>query len=117
ETKEKGYNLGLSHGIPSIISFLSLLNGYEDFKAKADQTLRRAITYILSLRNDDINAFSLFPSWIIPNEETIYDSRLAWCYGDLGIGIALWNASKSLNDSKLKITAQDILVHSAKRTS
>jgi hypothetical protein len=37
---------------------------------------------------------SNFPSWI-QESEPLSGSRLAWCYGDLGISTALWQAAQS----------------------
>lgn len=35
-------------------------------------------------------------------------SRLAWCYGDLGVAVALWNAGKVLDDETLKTKAHEV---------
>lgn len=116
---EKRYNLGLSHGIPSIVNYLSRLYVFEDFKSKTEKMLRGAIHYMLSIQSHNLNDFSLFPNWVKKgkNQNTREKSRLAWCYGDLGIGVSLWKASKALDDPVLGDTALTILKHAAGRTS
>ncbi len=116
ETKEMGYNLSLSHGMASIIGVLTKLHGYIDFKELASKLLKSAVNYVADYKNEDNNAFSLFPSWIPKNNNIDYTSRVAWCYGDLGIGLQLWYASKTLKDEDLKQTSISILKHAAMRT-
>lgn len=114
ETGEKGYNLSLSHGMSSIINYLSRLWIIEDFQPQLKKLLNGATQYILQFENYD-KGISLFPSWIQSNKTIQYNGRVAWCYGDLGIGISLYKASKALNNSNLKSRALNILIHSAKR--
>ena len=42
-------------------------------------------------------------------------SRLAWCYGDLGIGIILYQAAKTFNDVELENFALEVLLHTTTR--
>lgn len=119
KTGEKRYNLGLSHGIPSIINYLSRLYVFDDFKRETEAMLRGGINYILSTQSSDADDLSLFPNAIKKDGTKNKDetSRLAWCYGDLGIGVSLWIASKALSDPVLEAEAISILKHAAKRTS
>ncbi|GAA4273595.1 lanthionine synthetase C family protein [Aquimarina gracilis] len=114
ETGLQGYNLSLSHGMSSIINFLSRLHEYEEFKDSVSPILIGAITYLSSFENLDKNAFSLFPSRVTdPMEDT--KSRLAWCYGDLGIGLSLRIAAKTLEDDMLYEMAIGVLKHASNR--
>jgi len=119
DSGEKRYNLGLSQGIPSIVNYLSGLYVFEDFKEKTETMLRGGVNYILRFLSDDLSDFSLFPNWIKKGEthNPKEKSRLAWCYGDLGVGLSLWRASKALNDQTLSDTAITILKHAARRTA
>lgn len=118
ETKERGYNLSLSHGMSSIVGILTKIHEQDGFKEKAEPMLRGAIKYILSFKTEKENPFSIFPSWITDKSEgEDGQSRLAWCYGDLGVGMRFWYASKTLNDEALGQTAIEVLKHSAKRTA
>lgn len=115
ETKEKGYNLSLSHGMSSIVNFLSRLYHYDDFKDRVEGMLKGGVNYILSHKSEDKNSLSLFPNYIKLNEKVQRNSRLAWCYGDLGIGLSLWKASKALKDGVLEKESIDILKHTSGR--
>lgn len=115
ETGKKGYNLSLSHGISSIVNFLSRLYIYDDFQVKVEGMLKRGINYILSFKNENENSLSLFPSYIKKDEAIEWNSRVAWCYGDLGIGLSLWHSAKALKDNSIKNAAIQILEHSALR--
>lgn len=115
ETKKKGYNFSLSHGIPSIINFLSRLHSIDDFKLKLEPLIKKSISYILHSKSDDPDHYSLFPNIECEPYNKNRHSRLAWCYGDLGVGITLFQASKILDDNNLNETAINILKHSSKR--
>ncbi len=115
ETGLSGANLSLSHGISSIINFYSRLHQYEDFKNLVHDQIVGAVTYMLSHKNEDLSASSWFPSWIHTDMEENSTSRLAWCYGDLGIGISLWKAGNALDNAMYKEEALQILKHSTKR--
>ena len=117
DTKERGYNLSLAHGMSSIVGILTKLYQYDDFELKTKTMLIDSINYIMDFKNENNRAFCLFPSWVSEDNEINSKARLAWCYGDLGIGIKLWYASKVLNDKKLANEAINILKHAAKRTT
>lgn len=110
-----GYNISLSHGIASIINFLSRLYIYPEFKAKVDYILKGAVEYILSFKKNNQDSVSLFPNYISSDGEESWPSRLSWCYGDLGIAISLWHFSKATNDNNLKKETLEIVRHSSIR--
>jgi lantibiotic modifying enzyme len=118
ETKERGYNLSLSHGMSSIVGILTKFHENDAFKERAEPMLKGAIKYIMSHKTSQEDPFSVFPSWITENsEDENGQSRLAWCYGDLGVAMRFWYAAKTLNDEELGNTALEVLKHSAKRTA
>ena len=119
DSGEKRYNLGLAHGISSLVNYLSGLYVFEDFKGETEHMLRGSINYMLSVLSDDPDDFSLCPNWIKKDEPQPQKekSRLAWCYGDPGVGISLWQASKAMNDPVLREKAIALLKHAARRTS
>lgn len=59
------------------------------------------------------NAVSLYPSINLKNAEE--SNRLAWCYGDLGIGIALLRASMVTNNKLWYEKALEILFYAVHR--
>ena len=115
EKGNEGYNLSLSHGISSIINFLTRLHDIDKFSEASKKLLIGGAKYILSLENATSENLSLFPSWVEEGFPREYNSRIAWCYGDLGIGLSLLHAGKSLNDDSLTGRAVEILHHTAKR--
>lgn len=114
EDNSEGYNLSLSHGIASIIAFLAYLHRLDICREKVNPLLEGAVRYMLS-HSLDISQFeSHFPSWV-QEGQPLSHSRLAWCYGDLGIGISLWQAARIMGNKELEQRAVEVLKHSAGR--
>lgn len=111
----KRYNLGLSHGITSIINFISRLQKFDKFRAYSDKLLDGSLNYVLEVQSDNPRNLSLFPNWVDEGTTPCYDSRIAWCYGDLGIGLSLMNVGKALNNESLLLHAQRVLTHTTYR--
>lgn len=117
---EKGdvVDLALSHGMASIIYFLtkmfSVVTLQED-KNKIIKLIKKSCDFILSEKNFLTGSiYSYFPySVTLSNLKHQTNSRLAWCYGDLSIGITLFNAGKILNDDFLLDSAESILINAA----
>ena len=89
---EEEINLGLSHGMASILVFLSKIYTskiFEMYSSKILELIDGGVEYLLS-QQQDVNIYhSFFPycsSFDMPKKMT---SRLGWCYGDLSVGIAL----------------------------
>ena len=115
ETGFKGYDLGISHGIPSIIAILSkiLKSGINEKKVR--HLLTGSINYLLkNIQEPSINQ-SYFLNTICENS-TATKSRLAWCYGDLGVAISLYQASVALGNKELTDLSNEIFLFSSKRT-
>ncbi len=111
----RGYNLSLSHGMSSIVNFLSRLVVFDDFKNHVEKELRQSVAYILQKQNKEGVDNSCFPDWITLDNKKSKKGRLAWCYGDLGIGISLWRAGIALDNKKITKTALNVLKHAALR--
>lgn len=113
QTNQSVYNLGLSHGISSIIGILTKFCNYEVFYPKSKSLLERAVNYVLSTKNNDETSIYSFPKFVPSNGQPKYVGRLAWCYSDLGIGVSLLHASKKLKDKTLFKTAISVLKNMA----
>ncbi len=111
----KGANLGLSHGMASKINFLSRLAEHKDFKEEVEELIAEATSYILKSKNKNTKLTSTFPNWIIDEEVKDNVSRLAWCYGDPGIGISLLRAGEILQDNSISDEAISILKRTINR--
>ncbi len=117
---ETGYNISLSHGISAIVNFLARYLSVNPNDKKARELIEGAGNYILSQRIDFRTYGSHFPSFSIdsskPEEQLM--SRMAWCYGDLGIAVSLWQAGKTVNNEEWKTIALTVLSDSTlRRTS
>ncbi|OEK06897.1 lanthionine synthetase C family protein [Roseivirga misakiensis] len=114
QSPEIVYNLSLSHGMSSIVNFLARTYEFDEFQSLAYPLLKGSISYILS--QEKSIEHSLFPSTISKNSKTVpVESRLSWCYGDLGVGLSLHKASQILKDQELSEDASRILLHSTNR--
>ncbi|CAA9202998.1 lanthionine synthetase C family protein [Flavobacterium collinsii] len=116
------YNLSLSHGITSITNFLCRLHTENIFRPHVEDMIVESTNFILSCKNQNEDCFSLFPNNQAEDSEhqenlNPKNSRLAWCYGDLGIGITLLNAAKVLNNKIFFKEAIQILTHASLRTA
>jgi lantibiotic modifying enzyme len=113
-SSKKGVNLGTAHGIPSIIGFLTkaLESGNSDSKTLG--LIDKSVNYLLTQTIDPEQYGSYFPYKMCIDKEPA-GSRLAWCYGDLGIGAVLWRASRSTNNNIWEKKALQILTHSTTR--
>ena len=100
----------------SIAIFLSRLLQLDiNPEGKVRKLLEGTLHYILRQRIDEKIYDCYFPSTSLENPGPVNISRLAWCYGDLGIGIALWHAGKALGRKELIDYAIEIFEFSATR--
>jgi lantibiotic modifying enzyme len=109
--KELICNLGLSHGIPSILVLYCKFYNKGIKKAYIELRLKEIAAWLLSkIDKTRLSYFSYDTS--IESEA----SRLAWCYGDLGIAITFLHLYKTLEDNFYKNIAIDIALHASKRS-
>jgi lantibiotic modifying enzyme len=111
------YNISLSHGMSSIVALLSKLyvSGIE--KERTASMLHGAVHFIMEQQLDTGSYSSCFPAYAIESENNISGSRLAWCYGDLGIASALWMAGQATSNEIWKEKAIEVFLHASKRTN
>lgn len=88
--------------MPSIIIFLSNCYKQGIEKEKSYYMINEAIRFINTFKLK--NELSLYPI----NSMTKRPSRLAWCYGDLGIGLSLWTAGKNLGIKSFQEEAYEV---------
>lgn len=105
---DNSYNMGLAHGYPSYIRLLTL-----------NSTNNLYFEQVCQLKNvvdsSKLNAQkSLYP-FVFHTDEVNTSSRLAWCYGDLGIAASFWLAGKKFDQPQWQEEAVQILQHSTKR--
>jgi lantibiotic modifying enzyme len=114
EIAPKGYyNLGLAHGIPGIIGLLGELQARGITVERARPLLEGAVSWLLD-RKLPSDERSTFPGWAGPGLDR-GSSRVAWCYGDLGLSAALLLAARRANNKEWEREAIDIARRSARR--
>jgi lantibiotic modifying enzyme len=110
------YNLGLAHGIPGIVIFLCKCYERGVQTALTKKMIEDALRFVKSNKFHSTAATeSFYPHWIDTDKERSRNSRLAWCYGDLGIASCFWQAGKSLNNEAWKTESVEIMLHASKR--
>jgi hypothetical protein len=104
------YNLGVAHGVPGIVQFLaeSIRVGVEE--ARCSRLLEGAVKWLLA-RQRPPDALSRYSNWFVPGEEPS-DSRVAWCYGDLGIAAVWLQAARAVDRADWRMTALTLLERS-----
>jgi len=90
ELAPAGYtNLGLAHGIPGVVAILARYIAADLDAARARTLLDGAVAYLRSVAQPRVG--SRYPAWLPTTGEST--SRVAWCYGDLGVAVALMSAA------------------------
>ena len=117
ETRAPVFMFGLSHGSASIISFLLRASQNEDLATSAKPLLIQAIDGIMGFCNHAGKYF--FPLSLDTEEIDAMvigkECRLAWCHGDLGIAMTLWQAAQILDRNDIQQLALKIFDGASKR--
>ena len=101
-----GYvDVGLAHGAPGVVAFLAnaLCAGHD----AARPVLHGALAWLRAQRDPDAPPGHAFPSTVTPGGER-RPARLAWCYGDPGVAVALLSAAHALDDADLLGEAREV---------
>jgi lantibiotic modifying enzyme len=102
-------NLGFAHGMPSILLMLS-----REHLGSSNQLIEKGMDYLLSCRLEKSANGSLFPHRIIDGKPD-QPGRLAWCYGDPGVGAAVWQIGMNCGNDDWKGEGLKILRAAASR--
>jgi lantibiotic modifying enzyme len=112
------YNISLSHGMASTCIFLAKAFCLNICKSLVKDLLEKSISFLLAQEIKSSNRLSYFPTFALLDKSNPLSSmsRMSWCYGDLGIAIAIWHSSRAINDKKMEQKAIDVLLHASDRT-
>lgn len=99
-------NFSLSHGLASIIAVFADCIANESCAMDLKPIIKGIINIYHSYKKV-VNGVIQFPSTIINDQVENYQ-RLAWCYGSLGISVALFKAGIAMDDYNLRQEAIDI---------
>lgn len=105
------YNYGYCHGVPSVIYFVCLViksNLYSNI-----QFLKNKLENIISwlINQEKPIGKSLFPNANVSVEQ----SRIGWCYGDLGVSYSLFLAADILQSEIIYNKALEIALYTNQR--
>lgn len=109
------YNMGLSHGIPSVLVFLTKCYKLNIKSEKCLFLIKGAIDFVMSVKFDQFVSGSFFPYAVPLEGVNSAKSRLGWCYGDLGVCVALWCVSSISSFSYLQDFVVDVLTFNTSR--
>jgi lantibiotic modifying enzyme len=113
---QKSFNLSLSHGISGHIIILTKAASLFPNNPLLRSILSEMIAFLLKFKNADTNPSSYFPHFMIDGKPPRYtQTRVAWCYGDIGPGFCLYRYASAFNDPVLKEEALQILLHAAEK--
>ncbi|MCI0407178.1 MAG: lanthionine synthetase C family protein [Acidobacteria bacterium] len=90
------YDLGMAHGVAGVISLLAGACAVGVARDRARPLLDSAVAWLLAQELGEGSA-SRFSKWVVPGSRS-EPSRLAWCYGDLGISAALLCAARLVGE-------------------
>jgi lantibiotic modifying enzyme len=96
ELAPEGYfNLGLAHGMPGIVAVLARYIAAGVEVARARRLLDDLVGYLRTVRSDKFG--QRYPAWLTspapPATAPDHATRVAWCYGDLGVAVGLLAAA------------------------
>ena len=99
------YDLGLAHGAAGIVSFLITCYKFNILREVCEPLIRGGINFLLNNCQNVKDAGCFFPNVYdtddYENNRAPHFSRLAWCYGDIGIWYIIYKTAVMLNDAIL----------------
>lgn len=94
--EEQVQNLGLAHGIPSIIAFLAQVYQKNICQEQIEDLLQKSINWLLYQRNPDKSDTGNWFPGVLRDQKSNPAAFWGWCHGDMGIALAIWQASQAL---------------------
>ena len=106
-------NIGLAHGMGSTLTFLAKLFALGILKKDCKKLIDGMINYYRYIDSKGTLSRSTFP-YRVSEFETPINSRLAWCYGDLGIGYSIFLVGSMIGNTSYKDYGIQILINTTK---
>lgn len=103
------FNLGVAHGTPGVIGFLGECFRKNALKREGINLLRDSVAWLNDQR------LSSNPSIFSDRADAIRPSRMAWCYGDPGIGLIMKHAEAAEEQMSGPGLCEYVIRNSAKR--
>jgi len=109
------YNMGFAHGQPGVLAIASFACDLLPGDTVAERLVKESARFIVSRAAPQSPV--QFQAYYSPEVEFAYDSRLAWCYGDLSAAFAIHVAAHRLKDNTLAQLGEDLASRSVQRTT
>ncbi len=97
------YNLGVAHGVPGVIGVLAQACAAG---VDARELLDGSVAWLLDQKMPE-GTGAVFPYNVAPGVAEPKPTRLAWCYGDLGIAASLLMAARTVGEKAWERDAED----------
>jgi lantibiotic modifying enzyme len=109
------YDVGMAHGQAGMVALLGLMvsAGVET----ARPLLEGSTAWLLARRLPEDAGPGRYPLMVDKRPAPPRGGRLAWCYGDAGVAVALLAAGRALGDEAIVTEAVDLAVLSAGRVT
>jgi class I lanthipeptide synthase len=107
------YNLGTAHGIPGVVPLLAAACRAGVAADLARPLLADAMAWLLARRVAPEQGYR-FPHMFHPDAQP-YPSRIAWCYGDVGVAAALLAAARAAGEPEWERAAVAAALCAAER--
>lgn len=98
------YNLGVAHGVPAVVYFLAETFVARIQEACAKDLLNDSVKWLLEQQRSPCE-LSRYGNWMAAEQEQ-GDSRLRWCYGDLGISAVLHHVAARVGNPHWQSAAE-----------
>lgn len=113
KTNEDVFDFGLAHGYAGIAYFFTKCIKEEYYARRSKRVLNATINFIMKNIDDQQKHNSYLPHIKWDNKLERQQTRLAWCYGDLGAFYTLYNTGVLLNDQPLITLSVNALINSS----
>jgi lantibiotic modifying enzyme len=115
-TSQVGLDLGLAHGLPGVLPILAACAAH-DIEAEVARSLCEGAVRFLFAQSLPPTRGARFAYSRGGDERWRAPSRIAWCYGDLGISLSLLSSARSLGRGDWEFEAISIAQRAAMRDS
>ncbi len=112
-----GSNISLSHGSSSLLVIISKIYQAGIAPELCEKLGDGIYNYIIAQRLEETYLPYCFPSFSKEGSPEYYGSRLAWCYGDLGISLSLWIAGENFKRNEWQKIAKEVALITTQRRS
>ena len=110
-----GFNISLSHGSSSLALVLGKTLQMMPKEETTKRLLKGTMEYICNQELPMTQYGCYFPAFSIESQPDLSKTRLAWCYGDLGVALAIWQSGVQLGNQAWADKGMEVLLFSTAR--